>query len=46
MENRNFQIQKDSGEKNRTVAFWKGFGIVCLSIVLAVLTVVVINLNR
>ncbi len=45
MENRNFQIQKDS-DKKKSTAFWKGFGIVCLSLALAVLTVVVISLNR
>ncbi len=46
MENRNFQIQKETGEKKKSTIFWKNFGIVCLALALSVLTVVVISLNR
>lgn len=30
--------------KNQEISFWKGFGILCLSFVLALLTVLVINI--
>ncbi len=46
MENRNFQIQKETSGKKKSVVFWKNLGIVCLALVLSVLTVVVISLNR
>ncbi len=46
MENRNMQIQKDNGTKKKSTIFWKNFGIACVAIALAILTVIVISLNR
>lgn len=44
MENKNF---KDISEQpiNRSKIFWRYVGVICLSVALAVLTVVVINIS-
>jgi hypothetical protein len=46
MVDKNFQQRPDSGEKNKAKIFWKHVGYIVLAIVLAALTVFVLNLNR
>ena len=46
MDNRNIQNQNENTERGGAKAFWKTVGILALACALAVLTVVVMNLNR
>lgn len=46
MVDKNFQQRPDGGEKSKAKTFWKHVGYIALAIVLAVLTVFVLNLNR
>lgn len=46
MDDRDFQPQTESGEQSRAKIFWMHAGLILLSIALAVVTVVVISLNR
>ena len=41
----NMQHQTEVDNKNKTKEFWTNVGIVAIAVVLAVLTVLVINLN-
>ncbi len=43
----NFQIKSDTPEvKSKAKTFWRNVGIIALALVLACLTVCVLNLNR
>lgn len=45
MDNRNFQIQNETGDKKKKKTFFRNVGIFFLALGLAVLTVVVISIS-